>query len=123
MPLRESSWRRCRHSCAIGREYDLGRFARRLNALPQFMTEIDGLDIHFIHVKSPHENALPLIITRGWPGSVIEMLGVVVDEHGGLFGTALLGNDPRLFRRQGRQDTGCPERLSTRALSGPEKLG
>ena len=77
MPLRESSWRRCRHSCAIGREYDLGRFARRLNALPQFMTEIDGLDIHFIHVKSPHENALPPIITHGWPGSVIEMLGVV----------------------------------------------
>jgi pimeloyl-ACP methyl ester carboxylesterase len=77
MPLRESSWRRCRHSCAIERDYDLGRFARRLNALPQFMTEIDGLDIHFIHVKSPHENALPLIITHGWPGSVIEMLGVV----------------------------------------------
>jgi pimeloyl-ACP methyl ester carboxylesterase len=60
-----------------GTDYDLRRFETRLNALPQFMTEIDGLDIHFIHVKSPHENALPLIITHGWPGSVIEMLKVV----------------------------------------------
>jgi pimeloyl-ACP methyl ester carboxylesterase len=60
-----------------GSDYDLRRFEARLNALPQFFTEIDGLDIHFIHVKSPHENALPLIITHGWPGSVIEMLNVV----------------------------------------------
>src|ERR671921_1730367 len=60
-----------------GTDYDLRRFEARLNALPQFMTEIDGLDIHFIHVKSPHEDALPLIITHGWPGSVIEMLNVV----------------------------------------------
>jgi pimeloyl-ACP methyl ester carboxylesterase len=58
-------------------EYDFGRLAARLNALPQFKTEIDGLDIHFIHVKSEHENALPLIITHGWPGSVIEMLEVI----------------------------------------------
>jgi pimeloyl-ACP methyl ester carboxylesterase len=60
-----------------GSDYDFGRVAARLNAVPQFMTEIDGLDIHFIHVKSPHDNALPLIITHGWPGSVIEMLNVV----------------------------------------------
>ena len=60
-----------------GTEYDLRRFEARLNALPQFITQIDGLDIHFIHVKSPHENALPLIITHGWPGSVIEMLNVI----------------------------------------------
>jgi pimeloyl-ACP methyl ester carboxylesterase len=60
-----------------GTEYDFRRFEARLNALPQFMTEIDGLDIHFIHVRSPHENALPLIITHGWPGSVVEMLNVV----------------------------------------------
>jgi pimeloyl-ACP methyl ester carboxylesterase len=58
-------------------DYDLRRFESRLNALPQFMTEIDGLDIHFIHVPSPHEDALPLIITHGWPGSVIEILKVV----------------------------------------------
>src|SRR5437899_6853398 len=60
-----------------GTEYDFRRFEARLNALPQFITEIDGLDIHFIHVKSPLKNALPLIITHGWPGSVIEMLNVV----------------------------------------------
>jgi pimeloyl-ACP methyl ester carboxylesterase len=60
-----------------GTDYDFRRFEARLNALPQFITEIDGLDIHFLHVKSPHENALPLIITHGWPGSVIEMLNVI----------------------------------------------
>src|SRR6202022_2603933 len=58
-------------------KYDFRRFEARLNALPQFITEIDGLEIHFIQVKSPHENALPLIITHGWPGSVIEMLNVI----------------------------------------------
>jgi pimeloyl-ACP methyl ester carboxylesterase len=60
-----------------GSEYDFGRVEARLNALPQFMTEIDNLDVHFIHVRSPHEDALPLIITHGWPGSVVEMLNVV----------------------------------------------
>jgi pimeloyl-ACP methyl ester carboxylesterase len=58
-------------------DYDWRACEAKLNALPQFKTEIDGVDIHFIHVKSPHENALPLIITHGWPGSVIELLGVV----------------------------------------------
>jgi pimeloyl-ACP methyl ester carboxylesterase len=58
-------------------DYDWRKCEAQLNALPQFKTEIDGLDIHFIHVKSGHENALPLIITHGWPGSVIEMLEVV----------------------------------------------
>jgi pimeloyl-ACP methyl ester carboxylesterase len=58
-------------------EYDFGRIEARLNALPQFVTEIDGVDIHFIHVKSAHEDALPLIITHGWPGSVIEMLDII----------------------------------------------
>jgi pimeloyl-ACP methyl ester carboxylesterase len=58
-------------------EYDFGRVEARLNALPQFITEIDGVDIHFIHVRSPHEHALPLIITHGWPGSVIEMLDII----------------------------------------------
>ena len=60
-----------------GTEYDLRRVEARLNALPQFLTEIDGLDIHFIHVKSRHENALPVILIHGWPGSVVEMLSVV----------------------------------------------
>ena len=60
-----------------GTEYDLRRIEARLNALPQFVTEIDDLDIHFIHVKSRHENALPVILIHGWPGSVVEMLNVV----------------------------------------------
>jgi pimeloyl-ACP methyl ester carboxylesterase len=58
-------------------EHDWRKTEARLNALPQFRTEIDGLDIHFIHVKSRHEDALPLIVTHGWPGSVIELLEVV----------------------------------------------
>jgi pimeloyl-ACP methyl ester carboxylesterase len=58
-------------------EYDWRQCEATLNALPQFVTEIDGVDIHFIHVKSPHHNALPLIMTHGWPGSVIELLDVV----------------------------------------------
>ena len=58
-------------------DYDFGRLEARLNAVPQFMTEIDGLDIHFIHVRSEQANALPVIITHGWPGSVIEMLDVI----------------------------------------------
>jgi pimeloyl-ACP methyl ester carboxylesterase len=57
--------------------YDSGRSEARLNALPQFVTEIDGVDVHFIHVKSSHENALPLIMTHGWPGSVIELIDTV----------------------------------------------
>ena len=60
-----------------GSDYDLQRFAARLNEFPQFITEIDGLDIHFIHVRSAHQDALPIIITHGWPGSVIEMLNVI----------------------------------------------
>src|SRR2546427_11377883 len=60
-----------------GTEYDFRRFEARLNALPQFITEIDGLDIHFIHVQSRHDNALPLIVTHGWPGSVIEQLKII----------------------------------------------
>ena len=58
-------------------EYAMHRCEARLGALPHFMTEIDGLDIHFIHVRSAHANALPVIITHGWPGSVIELLAVI----------------------------------------------
>ena len=69
-------------------DYDWRKAESKLNALPQFKTEIDGVDIHFIHVRSPHENALPLIMTHGWPGSVIELLetvGPLTDPtaHGG----------------------------------------
>ena len=58
-------------------EYDWRRCEARLNALPQFTTEIDGVEIHFIHVRSRHENAMPLIMTHGWPGSVVELLDTV----------------------------------------------
>ncbi|MDB5540567.1 MAG: Epoxide hydrolase domain protein [Devosia sp.] len=70
------------------KDYDWRKVEARLNALPQFMTEIDGLDIHFIHVRSKHENALPIIITHGWPGSIIEQLKIIAPltdptAHGG----------------------------------------
>jgi pimeloyl-ACP methyl ester carboxylesterase len=76
-----------------GGAYDWRAGEARLNALPQFMTEIDGVDVHVIHVRSRHENALPLIITHGWPGSVIELLEVVGPltdpvAHGGTAGDA-----------------------------------
>ena len=58
-------------------DYDWRACEAKLNALPMFKTEIDGVDVHFIHMKSPHADALPLIMTHGWPGSVIEMLGVI----------------------------------------------
>jgi hypothetical protein len=69
-------------------DYDLRRLEARLNTLPQFTTEIDGVNIHFLHIKSPHEQALPLLMTHGWPGSVIELLetvGPLTDPtaHGG----------------------------------------
>lgn len=60
-----------------GSNYDWRKVEARLNALPQFITTIDGLDIHFIHVRSKHENALPLIVTHGWPGSVIEQMKII----------------------------------------------
>ena len=58
-------------------DYDWRPCQEKLNSLPQFITEIDGLDIHFIHVRSEHENALPLIITHGWPGSILEQLKII----------------------------------------------
>ena len=58
-------------------DYDWRKCEAKLNALPQFITEIDGLDIHFIHVRSKHENALPLIVTHGWPGSIIEQMKII----------------------------------------------
>jgi pimeloyl-ACP methyl ester carboxylesterase len=60
-----------------GSEYDWRKVEARLNALPQFITEIHGLDIHFIHVRSKHENALPMIVTHGWPGSIIEQMKII----------------------------------------------
>src|SRR3954449_1817728 len=69
-------------------EYDWGECEEKLKALPHFITEIDGLDIHFIHVRSEHDDALPLIVTHGWPGSIIEQLKIIgpltdPEAHGG----------------------------------------
>jgi pimeloyl-ACP methyl ester carboxylesterase len=58
-------------------DYDWRKCEAKLKALPQFITEIDGLDIHFIHIRSKHENALPLIVTHGWPGSIIEQMKII----------------------------------------------
>ena len=58
-------------------EYDWRKVEAKLNALPQFITEIDGLGIHFIHVRSKHENSLPVIVTHGWPGSIIEQMKII----------------------------------------------
>jgi hypothetical protein len=69
-------------------DYDWSKCEAKLNGLPNFLTEIDGLDIHFIHVRSQHEDALPLIVTHGWPGSIIEQLKIIgpltdPTSHGG----------------------------------------
>src|SRR6202034_2293136 len=75
-------------------DYNWRQIEARLNAFPQFVTEIDGLDIHFIHVRSNQANALPLIVTHGWPGSIIEQLKIVEPltnptAHGGSASCAL----------------------------------
>src|SRR2546423_12101182 len=71
-----------------GTEYDWRKFEERFKALPHFITETDGVDVHFIHVRSDHEDALPLVVTHGWPGSTIEQLKIIdpltnPTEHGG----------------------------------------
>ena len=97
-------------------DYDWRACEARLNALPQFKTEIDGVDIHFIHVRSPHENALPLIITHGWPGSVIELLEVDRPAH---------RPDRARRRRRGRVRPGAavPARLRLLRRAGRGRLG
>ena len=90
-------------------DYDWRKCEARLNALPQFITEIDGLDIHFIHVRSKHGTRLPMIVTHGWPGSIIEqmkIIGPLTDPtaHGGKRSRRLPSRDPfaaglRLFRQ------------------------
>ena len=90
-------------------DYDWRKVEAKLNSLPQFITEIDGLDIHFIHVRSKHENAMPLIVTHGWPGSPIEQLKIIdpltnPTAHGGTRVGRLPPGDPvdgrlRVFRQ------------------------
>jgi pimeloyl-ACP methyl ester carboxylesterase len=77
MHPKDHSSRRCTRARYWATDYDWRKCEAKLNALPQFITEIDGLDIHFIHVRSQHENALPLIVTHGWPGSIVEQLKII----------------------------------------------
>ena len=97
-------------------DYDWRKCEARLNALPQFITEIDGLDIHFIHVRSKQTNALPLIVTHGWPGSIIEQLKIIEPltnptAHGGTRGGRVRRRDSvaarlRVFRQADRDRLG-----------------
>ena len=104
-----------------GSAYDWRRVEARLNALPMFLTEIDGIDIHFIHVRSKHDNALPLIVTHGWPGSIIEQLKIIdpivnPTAHGGTEADAFHLVIPSIpgFGFSGRpKDTGWgPDRIA-----------
>ena len=81
-------------------DYDWRKLEARLNALPQFITEIDGLDIHFIHVRSPQANALPLIMTHGWPGSFLEFMKVI---------GPLSDPSPMELARRTRSISSCPQ--------------
>ena len=108
-------------------EYDWRKAEARLNALPQFTTEIDGVKIHFIHVKSKHANALPLIMTHGWPGSVIELLetiGPLTDPtaHGGtrrgrIRPGAAVAAGLRFFGRAAQSSAGIPAASRSRGQS------
>ena len=115
-----------------GTDYDLRRIETRLNALPQFLTEIDDLDIHFIHVKSRHENALPVILIHGWPGSVVEMLNVVgpltdPTAHGGSADEAFDVVIPSIpgYGFSGKPTTSGwgPERVASASVELMKRLG
>jgi pimeloyl-ACP methyl ester carboxylesterase len=102
-------------------DYDWRTCEAKLNALPQFVTEIDGLDIHFIHARSQHEDALPLIVNHGWPGSIIEQLKIIdrltnPTAHGGEAGDAF---DVVVPSMPGYGFSGKP----TSTGWGPERMG
>lgn len=113
-------------------EYDWRKIEAKLKALPQFVTEIDGLDIHFIHVRSKHENALPVIITHGWPGSIIEQIKMIdpltnPTAHGGSAGDAFDVVIPSLpgYGYSGKPDmTGWdPQRVARAWVELMKRLG
>ena len=99
-------------------EYDWRKCEEKLNALPHFITEIDGLDIHFIHVRSEHDDALPLLVCHGWPGSIIEQLKIIdpltnPTAHGASAVGRVSSGDPvdaglRVLRQAGRDRLGRP---------------
>jgi Epoxide hydrolase N terminus len=100
--------------------HDWRKVEARLNSLPQFVTRIDGVDIHFIHVRSKHENALPLIITHGWPGSIIEQLKVIdplTNPTATRVGTLQPGNSRKCSRmKSGPASDRCASRADTSML-------
>src|SRR5215211_5810507 len=113
-------------------DYDWRKCEVKLNALPQFITEIDGLDIHFIHVRSKHENALPLIVTHGWPGSIIEQLKIIgplanPTAHGGSASDAFHVSIPSMpgYGFSGKPTTtGCdPARIARAWVVLMKRLG
>jgi pimeloyl-ACP methyl ester carboxylesterase len=113
-------------------EYDLRRCEARLKALPHFMTEIDGVDIHFIHVRSQHQNALPVIITHGWPGSVIELLKIIdpltnPTAHGGSASDAFDVVIPSMpgygYSGKPREIGWGPDRMATAWVELMKRLG
>jgi pimeloyl-ACP methyl ester carboxylesterase len=115
-----------------GTNYDWRKVEARLNALPMFMTEIDGVDIHFIHVKSRHANALPVIITHGWPGSVVEQLKIIdpltnPTAHGGQAEDAfdvVIPSMPGYGFSAKPQDTGWnPDRIARAWVELMKRLG
>src|ERR687897_780988 len=113
-------------------DYDWRTCEAKLNALPQFITEIDGLDIHFIHVRSPHEGALPLIVNHGWPGSIIEQLKIIAPltdpaAHGGAAGDAFEGVIPSMpgygFSGKPTSTGWGPERMARAYTELMKRLG
>jgi Epoxide hydrolase N terminus len=102
-----------------GTDYDWRKAEERLNALPQFVTELDGLDIHFVHVRSPHPNALPLLMTHGWPGSIFELLKVIgpLTDPRPMEGTESRRVRPRTPGKNRRSRPGTP---GTTPRRGPE---
>ena len=90
-------------------EYDWRKIEAKMSALPQFITEIDGLDIHFIHVRSKHENALPLIVTHGWPGSIIEQIKIIDSLTNPTAHGASAEDAFHLGRKRGHPGSGSPQ--------------
>ena len=113
-------------------EYDWRKIEAKLNSYPQFLTEIDGLDIHFVHVRSKHENALPLIVTHGWPGSIIEQLKIIEPltdptKHGGQASDAFHVVIPSMpgygFSAKPTKTGWNPERIARAWITLMERLG
>jgi len=115
-----------------GKGYDWRKVEARLNALPMFLTKIDGIDIHFIHIRSKHENALPLIVTHGWPGSIIEQLKIIgpltnPTAHGGSAADAfhlVIPSIPGFGFSERPKDTGWnPDRVARAWAELMKRLG